>query len=45
MQHVLALCVCSFNKGNGVGVGALRRFVSDVCVCMFYVLEVIGFAD
>ena len=23
----------------------LRKFVSDVCVCMFYVCEVIGFVD
>ena len=23
----------------------LRKFVSDVCVCMFYICEVIGFVD
>ena len=23
----------------------LRKFVSDICVCMFYVCEVIGFVD
>ena len=23
----------------------LRKFVSDVCVCVFYVCEVIGFVD
>ena len=42
-QHVLALCALLTGvilKGQ-----TLRKFVSDVCVCMFYVCEVIGFAD
>ena len=35
--------MCSFNRGNIEG--TIQKFVSDVCVCMFYVCEVIGFVD
>ena len=31
---------CPFNRCN-----TLRKFGSDVCVCVFYVCEVIGFVD
>ena len=42
-QHVLAL----FALLTGVILKGptLRKFVSDVCVCMFYVCEVTGFVD
>ena len=42
-QHVLALCAVLTGvilKGL-----TLRKLVFDVCVCMFYVCEVIGFID
>ena len=42
-QHALALCAFSTRvilKGL-----TLRKFVSYVCVCMFYVCEVVGFVD
>ena len=42
-QHVLALCdllTAVILKGL-----TLQKFVSDVCVCMFYVCGVIGFVD
>ena len=42
-QHVLALC--ALLKGVILKGLTLRIFVSDVCVCMFYVCEVIGFVD
>ena len=40
-QHVLTLCALLIGvilKGL-----TLRKFVSDVCICMFCVCEVIGF--
>ena len=36
--------MCSFNRGNIEGTD-FQKFVSDVCVCMFYVCEVTGFVD
>ena len=34
----------SFNRGNTEGTNS-SKFVSDVCVCMFYACKVIGFVD
>ena len=34
---------CWGGGGGGRGGILVRKFVSDVCVCMFYVCEVIGF--
>ena len=42
-QHVLALC--TLFTGVILKRLTLRIFVSDVCVCMFYVCKVIGFED
>ena len=42
-QHVLALCALLI--GVILKRLTLRIFVSDVCVCMFYVCKVIGFVD
>jgi len=36
--------MCSFNRGNIEGTNS-SKFVSDVCVCMFYVCKVTGFVD
>ena len=36
--------MCSFNRGNIEGSNS-SKFKSDVCVCKFYVCEVIGFED
>ena len=37
--------MCSFNTWVILKELTLQKFVSDVCVCMFYVCEVIGFVD
>ena len=42
-QHALALCVLL--TGVILKRLTLRKFVSDVCVCIVYVCEVIGFVD
>ena len=42
-QHVLALC--ALLTGVILKGPTLRKFVFDVCVCRFYVCEVIGFVD
>ena len=42
-QHVLALC--ALLTGVILKWLTLRKFVFDVCVCMFYVCELIGFVD
>ena len=42
-QHVLALC--ALLTGVILKGLTLRECVSDVCVCMFHVCEVIGFVD
>ena len=36
--------MCSFNRITLKGL-TLRKFVSDVCVCMIYVCKVTGFVD
>ena len=36
--------MCSFNRGNVEGTNS-SSFLSDVCVCIFYVCGVIGFVD
>ena len=42
-QHVLALC--ALLTGVILKGLTLRKVMSDVCVCMFYVCKVIGFVD
>ena len=41
--HVLVLC--ALLTGVILKRLTLGKFVSDVCVCMFYVCEVVGFVD
>ena len=36
--------LCCFNRVNTDGTNS-SKFVSDVCVCVFHVCEVIGFVD
>ena len=42
---MLGHALCALLTGVILKGLTLRKFVSDVCVCMFYVCEVIGFVD
>ena len=44
-EYHLVLALCALLTGVILKGLTLQKFVSDVCACMFYVCEVIGFVD